>query len=69
MESRWHDGIPWIVCYLSVWAAYDTFISPRLKPGLVFLGILLGALALWNSYLFVVMLTALAKMKKPNQQE
>jgi len=49
------------------WAAYNTFSSPSLKPGGILLGLVLAAGALWNAYLFGVMLVTLTKMKKLNQ--
>jgi hypothetical protein len=46
------------------WATYSTLTAAPLKLGRVLFGALLGAGALWNGYLFVMMLVALYRMKK-----
>ena len=58
-----------VVVYLGIFtvflagASYQTFTLPKLKLGTIFLGVLLGVGALWNAYLFGMMLLALWKMK------
>jgi len=62
-----------IVIYLGLftgflgWASYQTFTLPKLKPGTVFLGVLLGVGAFWNAYLFGMSLVAFRKMKRPTK--
>ena len=49
------------------WAAYSTWTGRELKLGTILLGSLLSAGALWCGGLFVVLLLALLKRKRPIQ--